>query len=161
MSQIDEIKARQRARERDVLKGDRNTTYFQAVANQRRRKHITHVLEGEDGPVTDEAGIRSIAVEYYKKLFRWEPRPEINLRREFFGEEEKITMEENAKLEARFTEEEKKVDVFSSYSHGAPGPDGLPFIFYQKKWDIVNVDLIRMFDAWFDGDLDLFRLNFP
>jgi hypothetical protein len=34
-------------------------------------------------------------------------------------------------LEAPFTEEEIKKVVFDSYSDGAAGPDGLPFLFYN------------------------------
>jgi hypothetical protein len=33
-------------------------------------------------------------------------------------------------LERPFSEDEIRVVVFSSYSEGFPGPDGLPFLFY-------------------------------
>jgi hypothetical protein len=40
------------------------------------------------------------------------------------------TIEENDELDCRFTEEEIKEEVFGSYVDGAPGPDGLSFMFY-------------------------------
>ena len=33
-------------------------------------------------------------------------------------------------LQAPFSQAEVKEAVFSSYSDGAPGPDGFPFLFY-------------------------------
>jgi len=43
---------------------------------------------------------------------------------------------------------------------GAPGPDGLSFLFYQEFRDIIKYDLVKLFNDFHRGDLDLFRLNF-
>jgi hypothetical protein len=63
-------------------------------------------------------------------------------------------------LGAPFSEEETRKAVFDSYSEGAPGPDGLPFLFFQHFWETVKTDLIAMFGDFYKGDLDIFRLNF-
>jgi hypothetical protein len=62
--------------------------------------------------------------------------------------------------DADFTEQEVKDVVFGSYAEGAPGPDDFPFLFYQHIWNLVNHDLLLMFNDWNKDELDLFRLNF-
>jgi hypothetical protein len=66
---MEEIRARQRSRERNVKEGDRNTAYFQAVANQRNRKKRIVGQKGSDGWIDDNKGMLEHAVEYYKRLF--------------------------------------------------------------------------------------------
>jgi hypothetical protein len=63
-------------------------------------------------------------------------------------------------LESRFTEEEIKKSVFESYADGAPGPDGISFMFYQKYWEVIKGDFLEMFEDYYKGELDLYRLNF-
>lgn len=81
---LEEIKARQRSRDRNLLEGDRNMAYFQAIANYRSRKKRVDCLEGPNGLVYNQKGTMAIAVDFYKKLFAQEPDPGIKLG-PFFG----------------------------------------------------------------------------
>jgi hypothetical protein len=42
----------------------------------------------------------------------------------------------------------------------APGLDGFRAEFYQNFWDIIQSDLMALFSALHEGQLQLFRLNF-
>jgi hypothetical protein len=100
---IEEIKAKQRSRDKNICEGDRNTASFHALANQRRRKKMIPVLDGPEGPVTEAKEMLEIAKNYYKDLFGAEERPDIRLLDNFFLPEEKVTLEENDMLGSRFT----------------------------------------------------------
>ena len=156
---LEEIKARQRSRERDVKEGDHNTAYFQAVANQRRKKTI-NALEGPDGLIEDTPSMLQHAGEFYKSLFGQEPTLGLSLGENFWSAEEILKEEERGFLEASFSERDVKDAVFGSYAEGAPGPGGLPFLFYQVFWEVVKEDLLNLFRAFEDGSLNLARLNY-
>jgi hypothetical protein len=57
-------------------------------------------------------------------------------------------------------EKEVTEAVFSCYPEGAPRPDGLPFLFFQKFWVVVKEDFMKLIKGFQEGKLDLFRLNF-
>jgi hypothetical protein len=92
-------------------------------------------------------------------LFKGESRGTFCLDRNFWDAAEIVLDIENADLEAPFSEEEVKESVFSSYVVGAPGPDGLPFLFYHKFWGVIKMDLMSMFEDLYEGRLVLFRIN--
>jgi hypothetical protein len=131
--EMEETKARQRARKRDIREGDRNTKYFHVVANQRRRKMTVFSMDGPEGTVESTEEIIKVASTYYKDLFKFEAKPDINIDEHFFNQEEKVSNEENET--APFSEEEIRKAVFESYPEGAPGLDGLSF-FSTKNSEI-------------------------
>ena len=79
---------------------------------------------------------------------------------DFWEESQKVSREENDFLVAPFSEEEIKEAIFNCYPEGAPGPDGLSFLFYQKFWDTIKKDVLAMFADFYKGELDIYRLNF-
>ena len=135
---MEETKAKQRSRDRNVREGDRNTAYFQALANQRNRKKKISVLEGPDGPVTENKDMLALAGNFYKNLFGFEEMLGVRLDDSFWEDKDKVTSSENEMLEAPFSESEIKEAVFDSYADGAPGPDGFSFLFYQHFWDLIK-----------------------
>jgi hypothetical protein len=95
--------------------------------------------------------ILEVFVQYYKALFRREYMGSFSLDEGFWNPEEMVSGDDNLDLEKPFSLEEIKVDVFSCYPEGSLGPDGLPFLFFQKFWDSVKDDLYSMFLEFHGG----------
>jgi hypothetical protein len=59
---LEEIKARQRTRDGNILEGDMNTAYFHAIANQRHRKKKINYIRGPTGMVHGTGEILEVVV---------------------------------------------------------------------------------------------------
>jgi hypothetical protein len=90
---LDEIRACKRSRDRNILEGDKNTTYFHVVANQRSRKKRIDSLLGPNGLV-QETYILEVAASFYKELFRKENRGGVALEVDFWEEKDRVSVEE-------------------------------------------------------------------
>ena len=108
----------------------------------------------------ENKGMLEIATNFYKKLFGYEQKLDIHLEDSFWEPDEMISIAENEMLDAPLTEEEIKSAIFGSYADGAPGPDGFPFLFYQRFWDLIKLDFMALVDAFNGNELDIARLNY-
>lgn len=73
--------------------------------------------------------------------------------------QECITELESSFLIKRFSVEEVQSAVFEKAPDKTPGPDGFPMLFYQKYWDLVKDDIMSLFLDFYNGSLDISKLN--
>ena len=93
----EEVAWRQRSRALWLIEGDRNTKYFQRMANSQRRNNYIDKLKMGDAIIEDKIRIKEEILDYYQKLYHeLEPwRPTTN-----FGGLSSLTTEESEGLEA-------------------------------------------------------------
>ena len=122
----------------DWLKyGDMNTKYFHCRATERNKRNLIAGLENEFGEwVEDENCIGDILNSYFSSLFTsanpnvFEPVLE--------GVETRVSNTMNEELLKPFVAEEVRVALSQMDADTAPGPDGLPLLFYKQFWDKVG-----------------------
>jgi hypothetical protein len=54
------------------------------MANQRGRNNTIFSMDGPEGSVQSTEEIIKVAIEYYKDLFKFEPKPNIKIDEDFF-----------------------------------------------------------------------------
>jgi hypothetical protein len=71
-----------------------------------------------------------------------------------------VSHEENTILYADFTEKEVFEAIMQMKKNKAPGPDEFLAEFHQSFWEIIKIDLMRLFEAFQRDNLPLFHLNY-
>ena len=153
----EEVKWKQRAKEIDLLEGDRNIKYYHAKANGRRRKTTIFRLVQEEGVIEGQNNLKVYITDFYKKLFGHPDNSSIRLLGDGLT---KISTEDSVFLKEKFTINDLKEAVFGMATNKAAGPDGFNVEFYQKHWDIVKKDLFGLLQDFQEGRLDVGRLNY-
>jgi hypothetical protein len=150
-------KRKQTARDRFINEGDENTRYFHLIAKGRKIRVKILSLIHEDVTVVDDNDINKVATAFYKELFGPSASSNINMTNLHMNE---LNNEDRALLTAPFDVNEIKKVVFELKHNSAPGPHGLPTKFCQDFWELICLDLWNLFKDFYDGNLDIERLNY-
>ena len=156
----EELYWHKRSNSKWLLDGDNNTEFFHRIANGRKRKNTIFSMMNNGSNLEDEAAILDHATQYFKNLFGPSDCPSISLDPHCWKECEKISPEEDELLGQPFTEEEVSGVIFSMEKNTAPGPDHMPIEFFQACWEVIKLDIMRMFDEFHDHKLEMERLNY-
>jgi hypothetical protein len=97
---------------------------------------------------------------YYKELFGPGDGNMFDLDLNLWLADENVTMAENEQLTKPFSENEIKCTLFQMEKNKAAGPDGMPIEFFQACWGFMKSDMIDVFKDFYEGTLNIKRLNY-
>ncbi|XP_042969022.1 uncharacterized protein LOC122301695 [Carya illinoinensis] len=133
----EELKWRQRTKQRWLRDGDRNTKYFHRCATHRKQMNSIKVVTSEEGVREhSQEGIARVFQAFYQVLFSTS-HPE-NIDEALQSVQPCVSEDMNFWLTKAFTEEEVTAAIKGMNPLGSPGPDGFPAVFYQQHWCTVG-----------------------
>ncbi|XP_019231592.1 PREDICTED: uncharacterized protein LOC109212408 [Nicotiana attenuata] len=123
--------------------GDRNTKFFHAHVNgKRKRLQLKRIQNSEGNWIEDDEAMAEEEVKFFQKQFHEESIPtDFEIIQHVPN---MITREQNQNLTRLPTEEEVKLAVFGLNGDSAGGPDGFNGQFFHNCWDIVGEDVVAM-----------------
>uniref|UniRef100_A0A2N9FG91 Reverse transcriptase domain-containing protein n=1 Tax=Fagus sylvatica TaxID=28930 RepID=A0A2N9FG91_FAGSY len=145
-----ELLWRQKSRETWLREGDRNSQFFHVSTIIRRRRNAIEAIKSEEGEwITYKPDIQTFMVSKFQQLFTEDdvsfPQDLENLILRA------ITAKENASICLPQTLLEIKQVIFGMQNLKAPGPDGLPPLFYKRYWPTVGDAVGKCQSAFIPG----------
>lgn len=141
---------RQRAKVHWLQNGDRNTKYFHKHASERRKINKIKKLVKDNGSIVGAPGeIQEMVTDFYSTLFQ----SHAGTRHEELLQHvpPRVTASMNELLVHEYSDEEIKQALDGMGDLKAPGPDGMPALFYKKFWDITGKDVVREVKTLING----------
>ncbi|XP_042962692.1 uncharacterized protein LOC122296963 [Carya illinoinensis] len=143
---------KQRAKTNWYKYGDRNTKYFHACANQRKKRNF--IKEIEDPSNNMVCGFKQVEEtfrNYFGTVFQSIKPSKVEIEACLVGMGGRVTERMNEKLSRRFTAVEVEKAVKQMAPLKAPGPDGFGPCFYQNHWGIVSEEVNKAALAILNG----------
>ncbi|XP_060960664.1 uncharacterized protein LOC133031228 [Cannabis sativa] len=123
-----EVFWRQRSKQLWLQAGDKNTKYFHACANTRKKNNQIVSLKNDNGVWVDwDSGLATVMIDYYTVLFA---ASDISWERVTNCVQGRVTTEMNHDLVTPIDSEEVKRALFQMHPDKSPGPDGFNPGFY-------------------------------
>lgn len=140
----------QKSRDKWLVVGDNNTSFFHAsVKATRQRNYISKLVEEDGREYTSNEEMGKVAASYFEKLFTTtEP---VGVDGFFQGMTQRVTDAMNIRLIKEVKDDEIRDAVFSIKPSSAPGVDGMNGLFFQQYWDIIGSDVTREIRAFFSS----------
>ncbi|XP_071902137.1 uncharacterized protein [Coffea arabica] len=138
----------QKSRIQWLREGDKNTKFFHASVQGRRRRNRLNKLQREDGTWTEsEQAVSKEIAEYYRNLFN--SNDVGDLTEVLDGIPHTITDELNGNMMKPVLEEEIKAVIFSMNPDKSPGVDGMSPLFFQKFWTTIKKEVVNAIQTFF------------
>ena len=129
----------QRSRIQWLKHGDQNTKFFHGIATQRKRKNFIKGLRDGNGVWQEnEEVFFALLNDFYTHLFTSSNPQDFD--KVLDGVEAVVIETMRANLERPFSSEEVGVAIKEMAPLKAPGPDGMPPLFYQIYWTDIGMD---------------------
>lgn len=122
-----------------MLKGDRLTGYFIAIANGRRRRCLINRLIIDGNVVEDPIIIKVHIFSFFSSLLSAKPSVAVSISPSLWCSSSVVTEEENLGLLASLSCEEIDATVLASNANSAPDLDVFSNALFHKFWAVLSI----------------------
>ncbi|XP_072056377.1 uncharacterized protein [Arachis hypogaea] len=136
---------------------DRNTSYFHNLATARRQRNRVTMLKNQHGEwVDDTFQLQQLGMNHFLSLYADDQPYEKLVASGLFPT---LTSEEVGRLDRMVAVEEVFAAIFSMGAWKAPGPDGLPPMFYQSNWSLAKTSVENWVKKVFVDHAEIKKVN--
>lgn len=131
----------QRLRSLWLKEMDKNTQFSHKTATVQKKRNLISGVKQEDGIwVEDSLSIERTFLNYFQYIFRREPPSHLNEVLEAIIH--RVSDEMSVNLSQSFTADEVTPALNQMHPLKAPGPNGLPMLFFTKFWAMAKEDTL-------------------
>ncbi|XP_061993305.1 uncharacterized protein LOC133711157 [Rosa rugosa] len=152
---------KQRSKVTWLTDGDKNTKFFHRKASNRRAKNRLTGLFDYNGVWQDTSqGMEDVVLHYFSSMFKSNDINSTHMQNVVDLLQPKVTDDMNFDLCAPYSTLEIRAALFQMYPTKAPGPDGMPPMFFQKYWEVVGGDVVSAVQNFLHTRKILGEINF-